>query len=59
MEYLRDNVREVLVHQTKIGEVFIQETDSALLDDSSDDVIQMQIPHSIPFLKAMSHAGVI
>jgi hypothetical protein len=57
MEYLWDNVREVLVHQTKIGDVFLQETDSALLYDGSDDVIQMQIPHSIPFIEARSHAG--
>jgi hypothetical protein len=57
MEYLRDNVREVLVHQMKIGDVFLRETDSALFDDSSDDVVQMQIPHSIPFIKARSHAG--
>jgi hypothetical protein len=57
MEYLRDNVCKVLVHQTKIGDVFLQETDSALFDDGSDDVIQMQIPHSIPFIEARSHAG--
>jgi hypothetical protein len=57
MEYLQDNVCEVLVHQTKIGDVFLQETDSALLDDSSDDVVQMQILHSIPFIEARSHAG--
>jgi hypothetical protein len=57
MEYLWDNVCKVLVHQTKIGDVFFQETDSALLADSSDDVIQMQIPHLIPFIKARSHAG--
>ncbi len=59
MEYLQDNVCKVLVHQTKIGEVFLQETDSALLDDGSDDVIQMQIPHLITFIKARSHAGVM
>jgi hypothetical protein len=41
MEYLWDNVCEVPVHQTKIGDVFFQETDSALLDDGSDDVLQM------------------
>ncbi len=46
--------REVLVHQTKIGEVFFQEDDSTLLDDGSNDIIQMQIPHSIPFIKARS-----
>jgi hypothetical protein len=40
MEYLWEDVREVLVHQTKIGYVFLQETDSALLDDDSDDIIQ-------------------
>ncbi len=57
MEYLRDNVREVLVHQTKIGDVVLQETDSALFDDGSDDVVQMQIPHLIPFIEARSHAG--
>jgi hypothetical protein len=57
MEYLWDNVRKVLVHQTKIGNVFFRETDSALLDDGSDDIIQMQIPHLIPFIQAMSHAG--
>ncbi len=57
MEYLWDNVRKVLVHQTKIGDVFLRETDSALLDDSSDDVVQLQIPHLIPFIKARSHAG--
>jgi hypothetical protein len=57
MEYLQDNVREVLVHQMKIGEVFFQETDSAILDDGSNDVIQMQIPHLIPFIEARSHAG--
>ncbi len=34
-------------------------TDSALLDDSSDDAIQMQIPHSIQCIKARSHAGAI
>jgi hypothetical protein len=39
MEYLWDNVRKVLVHQTNIGDVFLQETDSALLDDGSDDVV--------------------
>ncbi len=49
MEYLWDNVHEVLVHQTKIGDVF--------LHDGSDDVIQMQIPHLIPFIEARSHAG--
>ncbi len=52
MEYLQDNVHQVLVHQTKIGEVFIRKTDSALLDDGSDDVKQMQIPHLIPFIEA-------
>ncbi len=57
MEYLRDNVCEVLGHQTMIGDVFFQETDSALLDDGSDEVIQMQIPHLIPFIEARSHAG--
>ncbi len=57
MKYLRDNVREVLVHQMKIGDVFLQETYSALLDDSSDDVVQMQICHSIPFIKARSRVG--
>jgi hypothetical protein len=57
MEYLWDNVHEVLVHQTKIGDVFLQETDSALFDDGSDDVVQIQIPHSIPFIEARSHAG--
>ncbi len=57
MEYLRDNVCEVLVHQMKIGDVFLQETDSALLDDSSDYVVQMQIGHSISFIEARSHAG--
>jgi hypothetical protein len=57
MEYLRDDVRKVLVHQTKIGDVFLQETDSALLDDGSEDVIQMQIPLLIPFIEARSHAG--
>ncbi len=57
MEYLWDDVREVLVHQTKIGDVFLQETDSALLDDGRDDVIQMQIPHLIPFIEARSHEG--
>ncbi len=57
MEYLWDNVHKVLVHQTKIGDVFLRETDSALLDDSSDDVVQMQICHSIPFIEARSHAG--
>ncbi len=57
MEYLWDDVCKVLVHQAKIGNVFLQETDSALLDDSSDDVIQMQIPHSIPFIEARSLAG--
>ncbi len=45
MECLWDDDREVIVHQMKIGDVFLQETDSALLDDDSDDVIQMQIPH--------------
>ncbi len=59
MEYLQDDVCEVLVHQTKIEDVFLRETDSALLDDGSDDVIQMQIPHLIPFIKARSHAGVM
>jgi hypothetical protein len=59
MEYLWDNVCKVLVHQTKIGEVFFQETNSAHLDDGSNDVIQMQIPHSIPFIKVRSHAGAI
>jgi hypothetical protein len=59
MEYLWDDVRKVLVHQTKIGDVFLQETDSALLDDGSDDIIQMQIPHSIPFIEARSHAGMM
>jgi hypothetical protein len=44
MEYLWDDVREVLVHQTKIGDVFLRETDSALLDDGSDDIIQMKDP---------------
>jgi hypothetical protein len=57
MEYLREDVHKVLVSQTKIGDVFLQETDSALLDDGSDDIIQMQIPHLILFLKARSHAG--
>ncbi len=57
MKYLWDDVREVLVHQTTFGDVFLQETDSALLDDGSDDVIQMQIPHLIPFIEARSHAG--
>jgi hypothetical protein len=56
MEYLWENVRKVLVHQTKIEEVFFRETDSALLDDGSDDLIQMQIPYLIPFIKARSHA---
>ncbi len=56
MEYLRDNVCKILVHRTKIGDVFLQETDSALLDDSSDDVVRMQIRHSIPFIEARSHA---
>ncbi len=51
------NVCKVFVHQTKIGEVFFQETDSALLDDGSNDVIQMQIPRLIPFIEARSHAG--
>ncbi len=59
MEYLWDNVRKVLVHQTKIGNAFLQEANSALLDDGSDDVIQMQIPHLIPFIKARSHAGAV
>jgi hypothetical protein len=59
MEYLRDNVCKVLVHQKKIGEVFFQETDSALLDDGSNDVIQMQIPHLILFIEARSHAGIM
>ncbi len=59
MEYLQDNVHEVLVHQTKIGDVFLRETDSALLDDGSDDVIQMQISLLIPFIKAGSHVGVM
>jgi hypothetical protein len=45
------------VHQTKIGEVFFCKTNSALLEDGSDDVIQMQIPHIIPFIEAMSHGG--
>jgi hypothetical protein len=57
MEYLWADVREVLVHQTKIGDVFLQETNSALLDDGSDDVIQMQIPQLISFIKARSHVG--
>ncbi len=57
MEYIRDDFRKVLVHQTKIGDVFLKKTDSALIDDGSDDVIQMQIPHLIPFIKARSHAG--
>jgi hypothetical protein len=57
MEYLWDNVCKVLVHKTKIGDVFLQEADSALLDDSSDDVVLMQIHHSIPFIEAWSHAG--
>jgi hypothetical protein len=57
MEYLRDNVCKVLVHQIKIGDVFVQETDSAILDDDSDDIIQMQIPHMIPFIEARSHVG--
>jgi hypothetical protein len=57
MEYLRDNVCKILVHQTKIGEVFFQEADSALLDDGSNDVIQMQIPHLISFIEARSHTG--
>jgi hypothetical protein len=57
MKYLWDDVRKVLVHQMKIGDVFLRETDSALLDYGSDDVIQMQIPHLIPFIKARSHAG--
>jgi hypothetical protein len=57
MEYLWDNVSKVLVHQTKIGEVFTKKTDSALLDDSSDDIIQMQIPHLIPFIAARSQLG--
>ncbi len=57
MKYLWDNVCEVLVHQTKIGDVFLQETDSALLDDRSDDVVQMQVCHFIPFIEAGSHAG--
>jgi hypothetical protein len=41
----------------KIGDVFLQETYSALLDDSSDDIVQMQICHSMPFIKARTHAG--
>jgi hypothetical protein len=53
----RDDVSKVLVHQTKIGDVSLWETDSALLDDGIDDIIQMQIPHSIPFIEARSHAG--
>jgi hypothetical protein len=57
MEYFLDNVCEVLIHQTKIGEAFFQENDSTLLDDGSNDIIQMQIPHSIPFIEARSHAG--
>ncbi len=57
MEYFWDNVREVLVHHTKIGDVFFQETDSALLDDGSNDIIQMQITHSVSFVEARSHAG--
>ncbi len=56
-EYLRDDVHEVLVPQTKIGDVFLQKTDSALLDDGSDDVLQMQIPHLIPCIKARSNVG--
>ncbi len=57
MEYLWVNVCKILVHQTKIGDIFLQEIDSAPLDDGSDDVIQMQIPHLIPFIEARSHAG--
>jgi hypothetical protein len=57
MEYLWYDTHKVLVHQTKIGDVFLQETDSALLDDGSDDVLQMQIPHSMPLIEARSHAG--
>ena len=57
MEYFWHNVPKVLVHQTKIGEVFFSEDDSTLLDDGSNDIIQMQIPHSIPFMEARSHAG--
>jgi hypothetical protein len=41
MEYLWDNVPKVLVHQTKIGEVFFWETgDSALLDDCGNYAIR-------------------
>ncbi len=47
MEYFWDNVREVLVHQTKIGEVFFWEDDSTLIDDGSNDTIQMQTPHNV------------
>jgi hypothetical protein len=57
MEFLWDNVCKVLVHEMKIGEILTQETDFALLDDSRDYVIQLQISYSIPFIKARSHAG--
>jgi hypothetical protein len=43
MEYFWDNVCEVLVHQTKIGEVFFQEDDSTLLDDGSNDIIRSHV----------------
>jgi hypothetical protein len=57
MEYLWDNVSKVLVHQTKIEEIFMQESYSALFDDSGDYVIQLQISYLIPFIKASPHAG--
>jgi hypothetical protein len=57
MEYFWDNVRKVLVHQTKIGDVLFPETDSTLLDDGSNDITQMQIPHLIPLIEARYHAG--
>jgi hypothetical protein len=57
MEYFWDNVHKVLVHQSKIREVFFQEDDSTLLDDGSNDIIKMQISYLIPFIKARSHAS--
>jgi hypothetical protein len=44
MEYLQDNVRKVLGHQTKTGEVFFYEDDSTLLDDGSNDIFSNADP---------------
>ncbi len=50
---------EVLIHQTKIGEIFTQETNTALLDDGSDYIIRLQISYMIQFIEARTYADVI